>query len=81
MARKQRKTLQVFTPKMMTRMVVKKYDVFTDVITRWHLHDVSVAILVVQNNDTAAILEYRKNPVRIEFFSHVKTLLSSKKFA
>ena len=45
---------------MMTRMIVKKYDVFTGVVTRWHLHDVSVAILVVQNNDTAAIFGIQK---------------------
>ena len=38
-------------------------------------HDVTSAILVFQNNETAATLVYQDNPVGIELFSFVKTLL------
>ena len=35
--------------------------------------DVTAAILVFQNNGTAAMLVYLDNPVGVEFFSYVKT--------
>ena len=44
-------------------------------------HDVTAAILVFQNNGTAAMLVYLDNPVGVEFFSYVKTFFSSNKLA
>ena len=34
-------------------------------------HDVKAAILVFQNNQTAAALVYPENPLGVELFSHV----------
>ena len=44
-------------------------------------HDVTVAILVFQSNETAAMLVYQVNPVGIELFSYVKTFFCSNKLA
>ena len=44
-------------------------------------HDVTVAILVFQNNETVAMLVYQDNPVGIELFSYVKTFFCSHKLA
>ena len=44
-------------------------------------HDVTAAILVFQNNGTAAMLVYLDNPVGVEFFSYVKTFFCSNKLA
>ena len=41
-------------------------------IYRALLHDVTAAIFVFQNNETAAMLLYQDNPVGIELFSYVK---------
>ena len=35
------------------------------------------AILVFQNNETAAILVYQENPVGVELFSYVKTFFKT----
>ena len=37
--------------------------------------------ICVQNNESAALFVYRKDPVRVELFSQVKTLFYSKQFA
>ena len=37
--------------------------------------------ICVQNNESAAMFVYKKNPVGIELFSHVKTFFYSKQFA
>ena len=37
--------------------------------------------MFVQNNESAALFVYKKNPVGIELFSHVKTFFCSKQFA
>ena len=37
--------------------------------------------MCVQNNESAAMFVYKKNPAGIELFSHVKTFLCSKQFA
>ena len=37
--------------------------------------------ICVQNNEPAAMFVYKKNPVGIELFSHVKTFFYSKQFA
>ena len=44
-------------------------------------HDVTAAILVFQNNETAAMLESQTNPVRVEHFSYANALFSFNKFA
>ena len=44
-------------------------------------HDVTVAILVSQNNETAAMLVSQTNPVGVELFSYVKTVFCYDKFA
>ena len=44
-------------------------------------HDVTAAILVFQNNGTAAMLVYLDNPVGVEFFSYVKTFFCCNKLA
>ena len=48
---------------------------------RAYSHDVTVAILVFQNNETAAMLLYQDNPVGIELFSYEKTFFRSYKLA
>ena len=50
-------------------------------INRAFSHDVTVAIWVYQNNETAAMLVYQTNPVGVGLFSYVKTLFCSNKFA
>ena len=40
-----------------------------------------MAILVFQNNETAAMLVYPKNPVGVELFSYVNAFFCSNKFA
>ena len=44
-------------------------------------HDVTVAILVSQNNETAAMLVSQTNPVGVGLFSYAKTFFCSNKFA
>ena len=43
--------------------------------------DVTAATMAYQNSETAAMLVYQENLVRIENFSPVKTSFCSKKFA
>ena len=44
-------------------------------------HDVMAAILVSQNNETAARLVSQTSPVGVELFSYVNTFFCSNKFA
>ena len=44
-------------------------------------HDVTVVILVFQNNETAAMLVYQDNPVGVELFSYANTFFCSNEFA
>ena len=44
-------------------------------------HDVTAAILVFENNETAAMLLFQIFPVGVEFFSHVKAVFCPNKFA
>ena len=39
------------------------------------------AILVFQNNETAAMLVYQENPLGVELFSHVNDFFCSNKLA
>ena len=43
--------------------------------------DVTVAILVFQNNETAAMLVYPENHLGVELFSHVNAFFCSNKLA
>ena len=42
-------------------------------------HDVMSDILVFQNNETAAMLVFQTNPVRIDLFSYINTLFCCNK--
>jgi len=44
-------------------------------------HDFTAAILVFQNNGTAAMLVYPENRLGVELFSYVKTFFCSNKLA
>ena len=44
-------------------------------------HDVTAAILVVQNNETAVLLVFQTNPVGVELFSYIKTFVCSNELA
>ena len=44
-------------------------------------HDVMVAILVSQNNETAAMFVFQTSPVGVELFSYVNDFFCSNKFA
>ena len=50
-------------------------------INRVFSHDVTEAILVSQNNETAAILVSQASPVGVELFSYVNAFFCSNKFA
>ena len=50
-------------------------------LNRAFSHDVTAAILVFQNNKTAAILTSQTSPVGVELLSYVKAFFSSNKFA
>ena len=44
-------------------------------------HDVTAAILVCQNNETAAMFVFQTNPVGVGLFSYVKKFFCSHIFA
>ena len=44
-------------------------------------HDVTAAILVSQNNETAAMLVIQTNPLGVEVFSYANTLFCSNEYA
>ena len=44
------------------------------------MHDVTAAILVSQSNETAAMLVFQTNSVRVEPFSSIKTFFSFNTF-
>ena len=48
---------------------------------RAFVHDVTAAILVFQNNETAAMLVYQVDAVGIELFSYANAFFCSNKFA
>ena len=52
-----------------------------DVIIDAFSHDVKEAILVFQNNETAAMLVYQDNLVGIELFSYTNAFFVSNEFA
>ena len=51
---------------------------------KWHRafsHDITAAIWVFQNNETAAMLVYQEHPEGVEFFSYANAFFCSNKFA
>ena len=44
-------------------------------------HDIMAAILVFQNNETAAMLVYPENPLGVELFSRENAFFCSNKLA
>ena len=44
-------------------------------------HDVTAAVLVSQNNETAAMLAFQTNPVGVELFSYANAFFCPNKFA
>ena len=44
-------------------------------------HDITVAIFVTQNNETAAMFVSQTSPVGVEIFSYVNAFFCSNKFA
>ena len=44
-------------------------------------HDVTAAILVLKNNQTAAMLVFQTNPVGVDLFSYVNTFFCTYKLA
>ena len=50
-------------------------------VDRTFSHDVKAAILVFQNNETAAMLGLQTNPVRVELFRYVNGFFYFDKFA
>ena len=50
------------------------------VVNRVFSHDVTEAILVSQNNETAAMLVSQTSPVGVELFSYANAFFCSNKF-
>ena len=57
---------------------ILKYNV---VLYRALSHDVTAAILLSQNNETAAMLVSQTSPLGVELFSYAKSFFCSNKFA
>ena len=53
----------------------------TNLIYEVFSHDVTAAILVPQNNETAAMFVSQTSPVGVELFSYVNAFFCSNKFA
>ena len=53
----------------------------TNLIYEVFSHDVTAAILVSQNNETAAMFVSQTSPVGVELFSYVTAFFCSNKFA
>ena len=49
-------------------------------IYRAYGHDVMAAILLFHNNETAAMLVYQTNSMRVQLFSYVNSFFHSKEF-
>ena len=60
---------------------IKPLRVYSVSLNWAYSNDVTATILVVQNNEAAAMLVSQDNPVGIELFSYVKTLFCSYKLA
>ena len=71
----------------MLNFVVCVYGLIILSVTERHIvrrvfsHDVTVAILVSQNNKMAAMLVSQTNPLGLELFSYANAFFCSNKFA
>jgi len=72
-----------FSPLMFLKVPNYRLNRITTFVEHYgaYAHDVMVAILVFQNNETAAMLVYQINPVEVQLFSYVNTFFCSNKFA
>ena len=59
----------------------KNVMVFLKKIYRVFSHDVTAAILVYQNNETATMLVSQTSPLGVELFSHANAFVCYNKFA
>jgi len=55
--------------------VILDYRLFKQKRNGAYAHDVMAAILVFQNNETAAKMVYQANPVEVQLFSYVQHFL------
>ena len=67
------------------RLALCKSEIWVLAIEPWSLyrvfsHDVMEAILVFQNNETAAMLVCQTHPLGVELFSYANALFCSNKF-
>ena len=69
------------TDRFVLRIALLSFHVLKQLTYRVFSHDVTVAILVSQNNETAAMLVSQTNPVGVELFSYANAFFCSNKFA
>ena len=62
-------------------ILIKTFNLIKILINGVFSHDVTVAILVSQNNETAAILVSQTSPLGVELFSYANAFFCSNKFA
>ena len=68
-----------FTSLPSCRLSPKQVSLFLDTVPRYRVfsHDVTAAILVSQNNETAAMFVSQTSPVGVELFSHANAFFCS----
>ena len=69
------------TDRFVLRIALLSFHVLKQLTYRVFSHDVTVAILVSQNNETAAMLVSQTNPLGVELFSYAKAFFCCNKFA
>ena len=69
------------TDRFVLRIALLSFHVLKQLTYRVFSHDVTVAILVSQNNETAVMLVSQTSPVGVELFSYANAFLCSNKFA
>ena len=69
------------TDRFVLRIALLSFHVLKQLTYRVFSHDVTVAILVSQNNETAAMLVSQTSPVGVELFSYANVFFCSNKFA
>ena len=69
------------TDRFVLRIALLSFHVLKQLTYRVFSHDVTVAILVSQNNETAAMSVSQTNPLGVELFSYANAFFCSNKFA
>ena len=69
------------TDRFVLRIALLSFHVLKQLTYRVFSHDVTVAILVSQNNKTAAMLVSQTNPLGVELFSYANAFFCCNKFA